>query len=899
MPTRTEAIKRFLESKKSDFTNLYSLSMECQVNVAQDGGERIEGDFKGRRWHGWTDGLTKWKSFRIPYKANTEPEYEDKEIRFDLADHAEGIGMTGWDWQNQCSKWVAFDFDALIGHSGKHSKKLTDEELEQVRKSAFDIPWVTIRKSSSGKGLHLYVHLDDVSTKNHTEHAALARSILGMMSAIAGFDFYSKVDNCGGNMWIWHRKCEGTDGFALIKKGSVLKDVPRNWRDHLKVVTGQRRKNLPQDIESSGRGDSFEELTGQRPKVPFDDGHKALIAFFRENDALWWWDQDHHMLVTHTYWLQRAHDELELRGYFKTNSEAKNLNEQNCFAFPLRRGAWTVRRYTPGVSEDDSWDQDGAGWTRCFFNKEPDLGTACRAFGGLEDPSGGFVFREAEVAEKAAELLGVRLKIATPLRSRKTKLKQHKDGRLIVEIEHDAQDTADEMKSWLPKKGQWTKLFNTQISSPVEPDVGSYDDMVRHLVTEVNEDYGWMIKSDMVWRTEPLSHVRVALGSMGLVSKEITVILGSSVFRCWKVVNKPFQPEYPGDREWNRNAAQFRFAKSENDGQLLYPTWLKILDHCGKGLDDTVKENAWSRANGILTGADYLKCWIASLFQEPMEPLPYLFFYGPQNSGKSIFHEALSLLLTKGYKRADAALISQQGFNAELEGAIICVVEETDLRRNRIAYNRIKDWVTSRDLLIHAKGGTPYHIPNSTHWVQCSNDHQACPVFSGDTRITMSFVDFLDPISLIPKKHIIPLLEKEAPDFLAEVCNLELPPSYDRLNVPVLDTADKAIASQLTQTHLEQFLSDMCKPCNGHWLKFSSLYSKFIEWLDPNEIFSWSKIRTGRELPPQYPKGRNHKDAQFYVGNITWKDSEDQPSDHTKYMLRGEFLDLVTISHDS
>ena len=80
MPTKTEAISRFLKAKThGDLANLYSYNMECQVNVAQDGGERAEGEFSGRKWLGWTDNLTTWKPFRIPRNAATNPEYQDSE----------------------------------------------------------------------------------------------------------------------------------------------------------------------------------------------------------------------------------------------------------------------------------------------------------------------------------------------------------------------------------------------------------------------------------------------------------------------------------------------------------------------------------------------------------------------------------------------------------------------------------------------------------------------------------------------------------------------------------------------------------------------------------------------------------------------------------------------------
>lgn len=876
MVTRTCAIKNFLQaSTLQDLANLYNFNMEVQVNVAQDGGRRIDGDYKGRHWTGWTDGATNWKSFRIPRHAKTEPEYTDSEIRFDLAEHAEGIGLTGWDWVNKVSKWVAFDFDSLLGHSDNFNKKLTQVELEELIQAASAIDWVTIRKSTSGKGLHLYVFLNDFPTENHTEHAAVARAIIGKLAAITGYDFESKVDMCGGVMWIWHRKMRDTDGLHVIKHGRNLPsdEVPINWKDHIHVVTGSRRKNLPQDIESTGATTLFEELAGQRPRIELESEHKKLIDFLRETNAMWWWDQDNHMLVTHTIHLQEAFDTLSMRGYFKTISHGREKgNDHNCFCFPMRKGGWVIRRFTPGVQESDSWDQDGQGWTRCYLNREPDITTAAKAYGGLEDPSGGFVFREAEIALKSASLMGVHASVGTPLSNRQTKLKQHKDGRLVIEVEHRPEDRGDEMSGWLAKKGVWTRIFNIQSATPNEPEIGNYDDLIRHLVTSSGDDFGWMIKSDNVWRAEPLAHVRIAMQSLGLHPKEINNILGSSILKCWKMVNKPFQPEYPGDREWNRTAAQLRYTPTQNLDDLRYPTWLKVLQHCGEGLTDTLARNPWAKTHGVVTGADYLKIWIASLFQNPTEPLPYLFMYGPQNSGKSIFHEAISLLLTSGYRRADVALTTP--FNGELDGAVLCVIEEINLSKDKAAYNKIKDWVTSRQLNIHRKNNTPYHITNTTHWVQCANEHTFLPLATGDTRIVTCYVDSLDPIDMIPKRQIIQLLEKEAPDFIAEVLSLDIPPSNDRLNVPILETEDKTAITSVNRSALQVFIDEKTETAPGYMIKFSDFCDRFYTFLDSSDIAYWSKIRVGKELPIKCPKGRKHEDGQFHIGNIAWTETD-------------------------
>ena len=140
--------------------------MEVQVNVAVDGAEKVP-DKRNQ----FTDGKEKWFPIRIPKNAKDEPYFDDYPLHYSLAAHAEGIGLTGWDWKNRCSRWVAFDFDAITGHAAGIG--VTDEELRAVLAAAIKIPWVTVRKSTSGRGIHLYVFFSDPpKTMNHTEHAA-------------------------------------------------------------------------------------------------------------------------------------------------------------------------------------------------------------------------------------------------------------------------------------------------------------------------------------------------------------------------------------------------------------------------------------------------------------------------------------------------------------------------------------------------------------------------------------------------------------------------------------------------------------------------------------------------------------------------------------------------------
>jgi len=289
-------------------------------------------------------------------------------------------------------------------------------------------------------------------------------------------------------------------------------------------------------------------------------------------------------------------------------------------------------------------------------------------------------------------------------------------------------------------------------------------------------------------------------------------------------------------------------------------------------LDADVKESEWCQANAIATGAGYLKCWIASLFQHPTQPLPYLFFYGPQSSGKSSFHEAIETLMSRGCVRANNAITSSGDFNGELESAVLCVVEEVDLSEKRSrAYNKIKDFVTGRKICIHPKRLTPVDRINTTHWVQCSNDKNYCPVFEGDTRITVIYVAALE--ERIKREEMFRLLKKEAPDFLAEVLALEFDPSNDRMGVAVLETGDKEAMMDSNRSPLAQFITEECVPSPGSTILQTKFKERFHAWLrdqalGDSEYFKSNYIK--KNLPPEYLQKRLKAGSKTHVCDLTF-----------------------------
>ena len=148
-------------------------------------------------------------------------------------------------------------------------------------------------------------------------------------------------------------------------------------------------------------------------------------------EGLWWYDSDNNLLVCHTADLKTAYSDLNCRGIFDTIATGKDKPDHNCFAYPeaYPEGAWIVRRFNQGVSEANTWFQDSSGWTTCYFNKEPTLSTAARAFDGIEDEKGNYFFNEAETASTAAEKLGANLNLPPWTCNRKAEITQHKDGK--------------------------------------------------------------------------------------------------------------------------------------------------------------------------------------------------------------------------------------------------------------------------------------------------------------------------------------------------------------------------------------------------------------------------------------------------------------------------------------
>ena len=858
---KIEAIKEFLKYQISPISKLYNPNMEVQVNVAKDSGKRIKGTFQGKTWRGFQDPDTGeiWKSFRIPWNSSNNAEYIDTELKFNLSLHVEGIGMTGWDWVNKQSLWIGYDFDSITNHK----EGMTNEELEELKIKTGEVEWVTLFRSTSGKGIHLYLFLDKpFPTNNHSEHAALARSLLSILTVEIGFNFFTSVDTCGNILWCYHRKQEGTNGLTYLKEGIPfpIKKIPINWKDHIGVINRTKKKTHSGEKYIEGLSSSIKNFL-------IDSEHQTILKWFNNNAKMdWWWDTDYNMLVCHTYDLRECHKELNLRGIFETNSSGSS--SQNCFAFPIKNGSFIVRRYSKRVAEAKTWIIDEHGWTKCFFNSNPTLHEASIFNNGMENTKGEYVFENSDSARKTLLLLGLEYNFPPIFTYRPVKIKSKSDKIILIIDSHKTDPEL--LEGFLKEKKYWIKVF--LYKKEIYEEISQQDNLIRHVISNKTEA-GWYIQINNEWVLHNKSNVVSVLVSQmqGYSRQEIEQMLGKTLLDPWILVNKPFEDEYLGNRNWNKDATQLSMKPIQ--GKIEY--WWNLLEHLGSGLDEAVKNNKWCQENNINDGSDYLFVWISFIFQKPLEQLPYLFLFGEQKTGKSTLHEGLSLLLKNkvGYTRADQALKSISGFNAELAHSVICVVEETNLSKNNLALNRIKDWVTGKTLSINTKHINVYEIENTTHWIQCANEAGNCPIFPGDTRIVAIEVPALE--KEIPKHSFLNSLEEESPAFLYEILHYELPEPEGRLNLPCLDTEIKEEIMEDNYTVLEQFMKEKTKIAMGHLTSFNEFYTFFQMWLTSNatsEFNYWSIRKTSMKFPRTsiLIKGIYGSDNKVVIGNLTF-----------------------------
>lgn len=790
--TRTrEAIDTFLRNRTDDSPFLvprYSSDLETQVMTTTEG---EPGDDPGT----YTADGEVWGNKRWPYQAGTDPNYSDPQITFSPAARVERVGTTWWDYVQRRSVAVGIDIDSVEGHA---ETTTTNEasDIDTIIKRLKSLDYVTIVRSTGGKGLHVYVFFDPAhlpEAKNHHEHTIVARKTLELISQEINYPLKDHVDCVGSVFWIWSKSSPaGHPGFSVVKEGAYL-DASR-----LGAI------NLPTPSVRGGSNTDFE-------KVELDAEHRRVIEAISREPYYFNIRSDMNLIHTHTCAIRDAIEHgLTVRGTFVTNSRGDDPQTANCFMAPAAGGVFRVFRFGQAQHEPQWEFKNGKNY--CFLNDELSIEELLSRKSD-KFRAGVYHLTPSAASEVAEFLLGEPVTEVFP------------DDVKAVNVPGgvEFQSKKDGGAGW-EKCGELYKrtvLTTRQAGSHRDRLLRDADESVR-FVTQDGKPRGWYhrLASGEWLQHRGYSDLSCVVSNMfGEFAQKAHELMMANP---WEMVCLPFEEEYPGDRRWNRGAPQLAVTPADSGGD--HPHFDMILEHIGTDLDEAVQTSEWCRKGSILSGADYLRSWLTCLIKHTDQPLPYLFLVGPQNSGKSIFHESARYLFTGGVTSANSALTS--GFNAELAGCFLVYVEERDLNDKRLgAYERIKEWVTGRDLLIQEKYQTPYMTPNFLHFVQMANNTSHLPLEDGDTRIVA--VDVPALTKPVPKAIMERHLREEAPRFLRTLLNTEIPPPVDRLRIPALRTETKTLMERRAMSPLMAYAKEKVFTCPGHKIEFPKFYEKF------------------------------------------------------------------------
>jgi len=65
------------------------------------------------------------------------------------------------------------------------------------------------------------------------------------------------------------------------------------------------------------------------------------------------------------------------------------------------------------------------------------------------------------------------------------------------------------MEAWIAEGKKWQQVIRVRDTGPDEPEIGDFDDIIRHLVNNTQEDAGWVLKVGENWTNEPLTHTNL------------------------------------------------------------------------------------------------------------------------------------------------------------------------------------------------------------------------------------------------------------------------------------------------------------------------------------------------------------------------------------------------------
>lgn len=144
-----------------------------------------------------------------------------------------------------------------------------------------------------------------------------------------------------------------------------------------------------------------------------------------------------------------------------------------------------------------------------------------------------------------------------------------------------------------------------------------------------------------------------------------------------------------------------------------------------------VRDNICS---GNKTHYEYVRKWIAYVFQHPDEPHTALVLCGSQGVGKNSFVEPLGILLGQHYVLLSSISELVSNFNYHLKNAVLIHANEALWGGNKKELGSVKAMITEQTCLIESKGKDRIMVKNFKHIILSSNEDWPVHIDADDRR---------------------------------------------------------------------------------------------------------------------------------------------------------------------
>lgn len=726
-------------------------------------------------------------------------------------------GTAFWEWPEKKQHTVGIDIDT----DDKHAAGLGTSAFAAALEAARLVSWLEIRLSSGGKGLHLFPKFSEpVDVASRAEASALARAVLALASREANFDFKAAKDCAGSNFWIYKADA-ASNAYEVIKAATTaldIADLPPGWRE-AKEARKRKIEFAPSTVALSAE---HLEIEKQLQSLNYSLIYMPEFGCYH----------------VHTHALQVAHEKFAYRGHFATASDGTDPGHPNAYMFPLPDGAFLVKRFG-NAQEHASWFS-GPNGKYALLNVDAPFDLAAQNF-ALNKTTKGYAFSRDKLVTML-KAVGVTLPIPELFTERTLFLKTVKAD---CQISVEKQESDPTVENWTPTGKTWQRSFPIpSVSNAFRyAETVGVSNIVRAITTD-KESAQWCINTDGEWIGTKASEVAYVLASH-LVKP--AMVMGMMREEPYHLVFEPYQEEYMPGRRWNREAPQLACQPADEAGNT--PTWDAVFNHIGGGLDEDIANDETCRRLGIISGAQYLKLWTKLLIERPQQRTPYLFLTSRQNNtGKTSLGASICHLIDPGVAEInEEALVDK--FTGELEGKVLCLIEELDLRdRRNKAYATLKRVLTSKTLTIRKMRTDAYNVPNYTHYIHTANDATFVPCETEDMRIVMVSVspitEFIE--SLVFEEGI----KREAPSMLRKLIDMPLPEPCGRFYLPVVQTSLKeSVLSGLyddevseAEEGVKKFASKFLTASKSECVQTSLLLQKYVDYCKSEKLPQVAKM---------------------------------------------------------